>query len=189
MIRKATAADLDGVADIYEAILRREGRTGHRYTNWQRGLYPTRATAEKALAAGTLYVDVRGGEVAAAANLNQVQPDEYAKIPWTIPAKPREVLVIHTLVVHPVIAGRGLGQTFAAFAEGLAVGKGCRTIRLDTYEGNLPAIAFYPRLGYRLAGSAGFHFEGVIDEVLVCFEKALSITGPCSSPPAGPGWG
>ena len=30
MIRKATAADLDGVADIYEAILRREGRTGHR---------------------------------------------------------------------------------------------------------------------------------------------------------------
>lgn len=53
------------------------------------------------------------------------------------------------------------------------MGKGCRPIRLDTYEGNSPAIAFYSRLGYRLAGSTGFHFEGVIHEVPVCFEKAL----------------
>ena len=173
MIRKAVAADLDGIADIYEAILRREEQTGKHYTNWQRGLYPTRDSAAKALEEGTLYVAVQGGEVAAAANLNQIQPDEYAKIPWTIPAKPKQVLVIHTLVVHPVIAGRGLGRKFVAFAEGLAVGKGCRAIRLDTYEGNQPALAFYPRLGYRLAGSTDFHFEGVIDEVLTCFEKDM----------------
>ena len=28
--------------------------------------------------------------------------------------------MIHTLVVHPVIAGKGLGRQFVAFAEGLA---------------------------------------------------------------------
>ena len=55
MIRKATAADLDGVSAIYEAVLDREEATGCRWTNWERGVYPCRATAEKALKEGTLY--------------------------------------------------------------------------------------------------------------------------------------
>ena len=172
MIRKAIPSDLDSVVDIYDAILRREEK-GTVCTNWKRGLYPTRETAVKAGKAGTLYVDIRGGDVAAAANLNQIQPPEYAKIPWTIPARKNQVLVIHTLVVHPVIAGRGLGRSFVAFAEGLAAGMGCKAVRLDTWEHNEPAKKFYEKLGYHLAGSAPFHFEGVIDETLVCFEKAI----------------
>ena len=174
MIRKATAADLDGVAEIYTAILDREEATGHHWTNWQRGVYPCRATAEKALSAGTLYVDEEAGHILGCANLNQVQPAEYAKIPWQISARPREVLVIHTLCIHPRASGRGLGRRFVAFAEGLAAGKGCRAIRLDTTEGNAPAASFYPRLGYALAGKTDFFFEGFIHEVLICFEKAVS---------------
>ena len=60
-----------------------------------------------------------------------------------------------------------------AYAEGLAVGLGCKAMRLDTYEGNAPATAFYPKLGYRLAGSTEFFFEGFIQETLICFEKDL----------------
>ena len=70
MIRKATPNDLDGICDIYDAILRREERSGQSVTNWKRDLYPTRDTARKAGKAGTLYVDIQGGEVAACANLN-----------------------------------------------------------------------------------------------------------------------
>lgn len=173
MIRKATPHDLDGIVDIYDAIFRQEEQAGTHYTNWKRGLYPTRDTARKAGKAGTLYVDIQGGEVAACANLNQIQPTEYAQIPWTISAKKSEVLVIHTLVVHPVISKHGLGRKFVAFAEGLAAGMGCKVIRLDTYEGNAPARTFYEKQGYHLAGRADFHFEGVIDEVLVCYEKEL----------------
>ena len=133
MIRKAVPEDLDQVADIYEAILDQEEATGHHWTNWQRGVYPCRATAEKALKAGTLYVEEEGGHILGCANLNQVQPNEYAAIPWTIPAKPREVLVIHTLCIHPDAAGGGLGRRFVGYAEGVAVGLGCRAMRLITY--------------------------------------------------------
>ncbi len=173
MIRKACAGDLDHIAGIYTAILDREDRTGAHYINWQRGLYPTRDTALRALAAGTLYVDEREGQIAAAANLNGIQPAEYARIPWAISAAPEEVLVIHTLVVHPEHSGQGVARGFVSFAEELALSRGKRAIRLDTYEGNEPAKAMYPRLGYRLAGSTFFHFEGCIDETLVCFEKAI----------------
>lgn len=174
MFRKAAAADLDAVSAIYEAVLDQEEATGCRWTNWERGVYPCRATAEKALKAGTLYVAEGGGLIWGCANLNQVQPEEYAKIPWTVAAKPKEVLVIHTLCIHPDAAGGGWGRRFVAFAEGLAVGKGCRAMRLDTYEGNAPAAAFYPKLGYRLAGETEFFFEGFRREILICFEKDLT---------------
>ena len=173
MIRKAAAGDLDQVSAVYEAILDLEEATGHHWTNWQRGVYPSRATAGKALQAGTLYIEEVDGRDLGCANLNQVQPGEYAAIPWTIPAEPREVLVIHTLCIHPNAARSGLGRRFVAYAEGLAVGLGCKAMRLDTYEGNAPAAAFYPKLGYRLAGSAEFFFEGFIRETLICFEKDL----------------
>ena len=55
MIRFAAAADIPGIAAIYDAILTRE-EAGPVYTNWQRGKYPTADTAREALAAGTLYV-------------------------------------------------------------------------------------------------------------------------------------
>lgn len=173
MIRKATAADLDGCAQVYDEHLDHEAATVS-YTNWIKGAYPTRATAEKALAAGTLYVDEEDGAIVGCANLNHVQPVEYAKIPWSIPAREEEVLVIHTLVYRPTHTGGGRGRRFVAFAEELARAQGCRVIRLDTYEGNEPAKAFYPKLGYRYAGLTEFFFEQVIWENLVCFEKALT---------------
>lgn len=177
MIRRAAAGDLDGVAAIYEAILDREEATGCRWTNWQRGTYPCRATAERALAEGTLYVDEAEGAVLGCANLNHVQPPEYGGIAWTVPAGPQEVLVIHTLCIHPEASGGGRGRRFVRYAEGLATGKGCLAIRLDTYEGNAPAASFYPKLGYRLAGCADFLFEGFLRERLICFEKGLTAYG------------
>lgn len=168
MIRKATHADLDGVLDIYDAIFRREEGTDHPATTWVRDVYPTRDLAEGAIEAGTLYVDIQGGEVAAAVILDQQQPGEYAAIPWAVAASPKEVLVPHTLAVHPVIARKGFGRKMIAFAEGMAAGMGCRVLRLDTYAGNRPARAFYQKLGYREAGEAPMHGG---DDVYVCLEK------------------
>ena len=172
MIRKGTAADLDRAEAIYHAIL--DYQAAHtNYTNWVKGLYPTRDTARKAVEAGTFFVLEEAGQVVATANLNQIQPPEYAKIPWSLPARPEEVLVIHTLCVPPDQAGKGYGRAFVAFAEDYGRRLRCRVIRLDTYEGNQPAAAMYRKLGYRAAGITFFHFEGVIDENLLCFEKAL----------------
>ena len=55
----------------------------------------------------------------------------------------------------------------------LAKEKGCKVIRLDTWEGNEPAKKMYPSLGYRLAGDTLFFFEQVIWETLVTYEKEI----------------
>ena len=173
MIRLAVEADLTEVAAIYEEILSHEEAT-QSYTNWRRGVYPTVDTARNALKQGWLYVLEEEGTVCATAILNHVQLPEYQDIPWAYPGEGEQIFVIHTLCVPPSRSGRGLARTFVAFAEELAVRKGCAALRLDTYEGNLPAAALYTKLGWRYAGSAHFLFQGVIPEVLKCFEKQLS---------------
>ena len=173
MIRPATAADLNQVAAIYDEILDHEAATVS-YTNWKKGSYPTRADAERALAAGTLFVgEGEDGQLYGCVNLNHIQPPEYASLPWSIPAREEEVLVIHTLCIPPSCAGRGHGKEFVRFAEEHGRSIGCKVIRLDTYEGNLPALTMYPRLGYSYVGETEFFFEGFIREILRCFEKQL----------------
>lgn len=173
IIRKAKAEDIDTIEKIYEAILDREESTGVIYTNWHKGLYPTRADAEGALKAGTLYAGEIDGRVVACVNLNSIQPEEYAKISWSVEAEGREVLVIHTLCIDPEYAGNKIGDKFVDFAEETALKLGCKTIRIDTYEGNIPASSLYRKKGYTYTGSEHFLFQGVIPESLICFDKVL----------------
>ena len=62
MIRKATAADLDRAEAIYHEILDHQAATVN-YTNWIKGVYPTREDARRALEAGTFFVMEEDGQV------------------------------------------------------------------------------------------------------------------------------
>ena len=173
MIRLATEQDLQEVECIFNEILDKEAATVS-YSNWMKGKYPTRAHAELALEQGTLYVgENETGRLYGCANLNQLQLEEYAKIPWSYEANEDEVFVIHMLCIRPDCAGQGRGKEFVAFSEDLAREKGCKAVRIDTYEGNIPAATLYQSLGYRLAGKTLFHFMNVIWENLICLEKKL----------------
>ena len=172
MIRLATAADLPAIEAIYDAILTQE-ENGTVYTNWQRGKYPTVDTARQVLEAGTLYVGEENGTLWGVVNLNGIQLLEYDLIPWKIPAVPEQVAVIHTLCIHPAMSGRGCARKMMAFCEEEARRQGKTAIRLDTWEGNLPANHLYPALGYTFAGATEFFFQGFIHEILNCYEKPL----------------
>ena len=172
MIRLATPADLSQAADIYEEILDREAQ-GPVYTNWQRGKYPTIDTARAALEAGSLHVGEENGVLWGVVTLNGEQLPEYDAIPWTIPAAAEEVGVIHTLCIRPSCSGRGYARQMVAFCEAEARRQGRTVIRLDTWEGNLPANGLYTTLGFHRAGATEFFFQGFIHEVLNCYEKAL----------------
>ena len=173
MIRPATAQDLDAIARIYDEILTEEEKRPQSYTNWQRGKYPTMDTARNALAAGWLWVAEDEGDLHSAVILNDVQLPEYDAIPWQFEAERDKVGVIHTLVISPRHAGTGKGREMVDFCEAECRRRGMTVMRLDTYEGNLPANAMYPKLGYRLAGATEFFFQGFIHEILNCYEKAL----------------
>ena len=173
MIRRALETDLSAVADIYSEVLSADESRPQSYTNWQRGKYPTMDTARGSFEAGTLWVGEETGELYAAVILNDIQLPEYDNIPWQFEAEQDKVAVIHTLVIRPSMSGKGKARELIAFLEEESRRAGKTVMRLDTYEGNLPANIMYPKLGYRLAGATEFFFQGFIHEILNCYEKKL----------------
>ena len=172
MIRRAMDSDVDAVERHYTELLTFEQEHGSS-TNWELGVYPTRAVAEKGVKDGTLYVLEENGEVCASMILNHVQLDAYASIPWEYAAEPDKVLVIHTLCVPPSQAGKGAGKRMVLFALEEAARRGCEVMRLDTWENNRPAANLYLKLGFRYAGKAEVLFEGSISENLIFLEKRI----------------
>ena len=174
-IRKATAADLDGIAALYEAIHDAE-ESGALTIGWKRGVYPTRSTAEAAIARGDLFVAVED-RIVGAMVINQEQVDVYAAAPWEYPAADSEVMVLHTLTVLPEENGKGYGKAMMEYYEQYAAEHGCPYLRMDTNPLNTRARAFYKRLGFREISTGKTDFNGIGVVELLMLEKKLPAAG------------
>lgn len=172
MFRKATVADLDGVWEIFDRVLVGE-ETGRTCVGWVRGIYPTPELFATSLEEGILFVCEQDGMIAAAARINQVQSEEYSRVPWTILAPPNKVMVLHTMAVHPDMQGRGIATEFVRFYEDYAAEHGCTCLRLDTNATNKPGRALYPKLGYHEVGVVPCTFNGIEGVNLFCYEKSI----------------
>ncbi len=169
---KAEEKHIDAIEGIYSRIIDAQDNGGS-YVGWQRGVYPTRQTALASLERGDLFVCIDGGRVVAAAIINRIQVPVYSEVSWLYPAGSDKVMVLHTLVVDPLCAGRGYGTAFVAFYEGYARQNGCTVLRMDTNEKNAAARRLYARLGYREAGIVPCVFNGIKGVGLVCLEKRV----------------
>lgn len=171
-IRQADCHDICAISKIYEKTHELE-QAGLSHTGWQKGVYPTRKTAEDSIARGHMYVLEADGKVVASARINSVQEKEYAKISWKYDAVPEQVLVIHTLVVDPDFKGKGVGKAFVQYYENLAKRRGCTVLRLDTNQTNASAREFYKKLGFIESGMIPTVFNGIPGVNLICLEKKL----------------
>lgn len=170
--RLATAADLDAIAGIYDAV-HAEEEAGRAVIGWDRAVYPTRSTARDAIGAGDMFVLEEDGRVVASARINQIQVPVYADAAWRHPAPDEAVMVLHTLVVDPDCAGRGHGTRFVDFYERYARERGCLYLRMDTNARNRAARALYRKLGYAEVSIVPCTFNGLPGVELVCLEKKL----------------
>ncbi len=172
-IRKAIPQDIPQITAIYEDILDREEQ-GPAAIGWVRGVYPTKATAQEALAAGELFVLLEEDVVAAAGRINQSQAQEYAQASWRYPDIPaHQIMVLHTLVVSPAFAGRGYGTAFVHFYEQYARENHCTCLRMDTNVKNAAARRLYGHLGFWEAGTVDCTFQDIPNIRLICLEKNL----------------
>ena len=163
---------LPRIEQIYDAIHTAE-ETGAASVGWARGVYPTRATAQAALDDGALFVLTDGGALVAAGRIDRTQVPVYAQVPWQYAAPPEQVLVLHTLVVDPTIAGHGYGTQFVRFYARRARALGCTVLRIDTNAKNAAARRLYARLGFREAAIVPCTFNSIAGVELVCLEKRL----------------
>ena len=172
MFRKATKKDIDRISEIYDEIHDAE-EAGSVTIGWIRDIYPTRKTAETAVAAGDMFVEEIDGKIVAAARINREQVPEYANACWTAAAPDGKVMVLHALVVSPKIKGNGYGTAFVDFYEKYSLENGCPYLRMDTNARNSAARGLYKKLGYTEVSIVPCVFNGIDGVQLVCLEKNL----------------
>lgn len=172
MIRKATEKDIKSIAAIYEDI-HTEEEAGRLTIGWERGVYPTEATAADSIAKGDMFVCERDGQVVAAAKINKEQVDAYYGAPWEHPVADEDIMVLHTLVVSPSVQTTGIGKEFVKFYEEYALENGCPYLRMDTNERNRRARGFYKKIGYKEIAIVPCVFNGIDGVNLVLLEKKL----------------
>ena len=171
-IREATKNDINSIEKIYENIHDEEEK-GLTTIGWIRNIYPTRKTAEDALARKDLFVMEDENNIVAVAMINQLQVDEYKYATWKHHAKDSEVMVLHGLAVDPYQKSKGYGKAFVAFYENYAKQHHCITLRMDTNARNKRARNLYQKLGYEEVGVVPCVFNGIPNVQLVCLEKYL----------------
>ena len=187
-IRQGVLKDIPELVRLYEETV--EHLESHvNYPGWKKGVYPGEAAAEEGVKTGTLYVAEAGGRIIGSIILNEKQEAAYSEASWSVDAAPGEVMVIHTFLVHPDFRRSGAGKLLMDFAEVQALKEGKKTIRLDVYEKNEPAVRLYERQGYHYTatvdlglGSRGLPWFKLYEKTAgECLYGLLSRISPLSS--------
>lgn len=170
MLIKANIDDLDEVISLYDEVL--ADKDNLKFSNWERGIYPTEEFAADAITNGSLFFFAEEGVIKGGVVLDSRQPEDYNKIQWTISAPDDRVLVVHTLCIRPTYKRNGAGTRLLAEIETYGREKHFEIIRFDTYCDNVPARRLYHKNGYNEVGMTGIFVYGK-ERLLRCFEKRL----------------
>jgi GNAT superfamily N-acetyltransferase len=85
-----------------------------------------------------------------------------------------DLAVLWDIRVAPEIRGRGVGGILLQAAEAWARARGCRQLKVETQNINVPACRFYARQGYVLAAVDRHAYPALPGEIQLLWYKALS---------------
>ncbi len=121
---------------------------GVNYPGWKKDIYPIRQNAIDGVKNRNLYVAKNNGTIVGSIILSHEPEQAYYNVKWGVEAIYSEVLVIRTFVVHPKFMQCGVGKTLIEFVDEFSIKSKFKSIRLDVYEANIPAIKLYEKCGF-----------------------------------------
>lgn len=142
------ANDIDELEQLYNDLndhLEKETN----YPGWRKGIYPVRQNAIDGIKQGNLYVLKHNEKIVGSVILSHEPEPAYYKAKWGVEADYSDIFVVHTFVVHPKFLKCGIGKALMDFSIKHSVNSQAKSIRLDVYEGNTPAIRLYEKCGFK----------------------------------------
>ena len=147
-IRKAFPEEAENVLSFYDDLLR--DMQGNPFNPiWKRGVYPDEPFIRESIENGELFVMINEGKIVSAMVLNNSFGGDYKDAAWKVKAEPEKTMVIHMLAVAIPQNGKGFGGEMVRSAVRKAERDGIRSVRLDVYPKNVPAIRAYESAGFR----------------------------------------
>lgn len=119
------------------------------YPGWKKGIYPVRQNAVDGIKNGNLYVARHNGKIIGSIILSHEPEPAYYEVKWKFEFDYSDVFIIHTFVVHPDYLKCGIGKALMDFSAEYSIKSKAKSIRLDVYEKNIPAIRLYEKCGFK----------------------------------------
>jgi ribosomal protein S18 acetylase RimI-like enzyme len=86
----------------------------------------------------------------------------------------RDLAVLWDIRVSPDVRGKGIGSRLVRSGEAWAISKGCRQIKVETQNINVPACRFYERQGFVLKSVDRLAYPELPGEIQLLWYKDLS---------------
>ncbi len=165
LVRLATTEDVAAVMELVRRVVPLMRASGN--LQWD-DAYPNAGVFDRDVQAKQLWIaDIDGQTVGFAAITTDQQP-EYAQAGLDVA---EQAIVVHRLAVDPVHRGKGIAAALMLQAEAVARQREIGILRVDTNVENQATQALFPKLGYSLAGEAGFAFRPGLR--FLCYEMRL----------------
>ena len=84
-----------------------------------------------------------------------------------------DLAVLWDIRVAPEARGRGIGAALFRAAEAWAAARGCRQLKIETQNINVPACEFYARQGCELRAANRLAYPGLPDEIQLLWYKEI----------------
>lgn len=135
---------------------------------WKMDVYPTEQLLKSAIQEQTLILAHMDGNLVGVMVLNHDCEPEYDKIKWHADLTKDEVMFIHLLGVLPIYHGRGYARQMVSHAVEICRQNGCKAIRLDVLQQNIPAAKLYESAGFQYIETLKMYYEdtGLTDFLL-----------------------
>ena len=146
-IEPGSYKDIDELENLYNTLNDHLSNTIN-FPGWIKGIYPVRENAVSGIKDNSLFVARCNGRIAGSVILNHQPEDAYEGEKWKMQTDYSRIFVIRTFAVHPSFLKKGIGKALLDYSIRLAQNSGIKSIRLDVYEKNFPAIALYEKYGF-----------------------------------------
>lgn len=140
--------DIDELEQLYND-LNDHLANGVNYPGWIKGIYSVRQNAIDGVENGNLYVEKHNDRIIGSIILNHEPEPAYYRAKWEFEYDYSDVIVVHTFVVHPEFLQYGVGKALMDFSVEEIIKLQSKSIRLDVYEDNIPAIRLYEKCGFK----------------------------------------
>lgn len=147
VIESGIPADIDELEKLYNDLNDYLSATIN-YPGWIKGIYPIRENAVTGVHNNNLFVVRHEGKIVGSIILDHQPEEAYHGVKWKLDVDYSYIFVVRTFVVHPSFLKIGVGRVLMDFSFELAKKSGVKSIRLDVYEKNIPAIFLYEKCGF-----------------------------------------
>ncbi len=171
-IRKATEIDIDKMEQFYFDVNDYLESTNN-YPAWEKGVYPARGDAERAVNENTLIIATIDNEIVASAIVNNKYTEHYNQVKWSGDFGDNEIFIIHTFAVSHKHSKKGIGIELIKWIENYARVSGVKSLRLDCYFGNPPALKLYERCGFTYLDTISIGLEALGLDWFKIYEKLI----------------